>query len=491
MSDELESIGISIVLDDGIAEGMRRISRDMSLFSRQTDQTAAQMSRIARLHLGTYIPPEPVRQSPPATAAVIAPMPQKAPSVPAIEAPQAPRLSMPKLAPEPAPSVSVQIKREQTPSPAMSAVPSPPPVQPPVSVQQPALPPAPPVQPAAPMERRATAGQQVPPQPSPAPFVRPAPVGPVPSGQQVSPQPRPLSEVQEVSPQARSVLAVPPVPPPPDLPPVAVSSPLARITAVVPPLTPGTKPPADSQLKLAAKPSIKVALSNPSSPVQPLARLVPVRAAAPETPLLRTKSAPSPSAESPPTAGSSSARKTPVSSAQARETTRPRSTTTPPMAKTASTAVVYQRPPKVGPAMPSAAPSRSAGPAPAVASTREPITEAGKATVPDRVTPPPRLPTAPDGVRNVVSHVPSSAPPASASLNPQPPSATTATAATTQAPAPSTHAQMANVQGDVMLDGAQVGRWLSGAMAREAGRPPTAARSFNTRMAPAWPGTPL
>jgi hypothetical protein len=50
---------------------------------------------------------------------------------------------------------------------------------------------------------------------------------------------------------------------------------------------------------------------------------------------------------------------------------------------------------------------------------------------------------------------------------------------------------MANVEGDVLLDGAQVGRWISTAMAREAGRPPTAARGFNTRMTPAWPGFPL
>jgi len=41
VSDELESIGISLVLDDEVAEGIRRMSREMALFSRQTEFTAA------------------------------------------------------------------------------------------------------------------------------------------------------------------------------------------------------------------------------------------------------------------------------------------------------------------------------------------------------------------------------------------------------------------------------------------------------------------
>jgi hypothetical protein len=43
----------------------------------------------------------------------------------------------------------------------------------------------------------------------------------------------------------------------------------------------------------------------------------------------------------------------------------------------------------------------------------------------------------------------------------------------------------------MMLDGIRVGQWISSTMAREAARPPTAARGFNTRMTPAWPGMPL
>ena len=37
MSDELDSIGISLVLDDEVAEGIRRMSREMALFSRAPD----------------------------------------------------------------------------------------------------------------------------------------------------------------------------------------------------------------------------------------------------------------------------------------------------------------------------------------------------------------------------------------------------------------------------------------------------------------------
>jgi hypothetical protein len=50
---------------------------------------------------------------------------------------------------------------------------------------------------------------------------------------------------------------------------------------------------------------------------------------------------------------------------------------------------------------------------------------------------------------------------------------------------------MPTVSGNFMFNGMQMGRWVSGAMAKEAARPPTTARGFNTRMTPAWPGIPL
>ncbi|MCB8874770.1 hypothetical protein [Acidisoma silvae] len=48
--------------------------------------------------------------------------------------------------------------------------------------------------------------------------------------------------------------------------------------------------------------------------------------------------------------------------------------------------------------------------------------------------------------------------------------------------------QTASLQGDLVIDGAQMGRWLADAMGRQAARPPTSARRFNSRMAPIWPG---
>ncbi len=45
------------------------------------------------------------------------------------------------------------------------------------------------------------------------------------------------------------------------------------------------------------------------------------------------------------------------------------------------------------------------------------------------------------------------------------------------------------VQGDVYLDGARVGRWMSDRLAREADRPQGGVTSFDPRLGPAWPGS--
>jgi hypothetical protein len=45
------------------------------------------------------------------------------------------------------------------------------------------------------------------------------------------------------------------------------------------------------------------------------------------------------------------------------------------------------------------------------------------------------------------------------------------------------------VQGDVYLDGARVGRWLSDHLAREANRPQTGVTGFDSRLGLAWPGS--
>ena len=506
MSDELEPIGISLVLDDGLAEGLRRISQDMSLFSRQADQTAAQMSRIARLHLGAFIPPEPVRPQPPAAAAVVVPEPPKSPVMPAITAPQAPRPAM--LAPAPAPTVPVKISGQQRPfSAAIASMPGPPPARTSTSVPQPAVRPAPAVQQPAPppavsvgqqvspRSSLAPSVQQAPPAPSVATSVRQAPPPPsvAPSVQQVPPQPRPMAVGQEVAPQTHSMPAVRQVPPPPRTPPVAISSPPPGIAAAVPPPAMTVAPLSVRPDKPAARPTIQVALSNPSSPVPPPGRPVPVHAvAAAEIAPSRIVLVASPSSAPPPAGVSSSDRTMAALVPLPRQTARTTNAAPLPVANTAAQVVVGQRPPKVNLAPPSAIPGRTATQSLTAVALPLPsaATVVSNAPVLERVTPPPKLPTAPSGGRNFVSRVPSSAPPVRARQNAQA-TPTSATAETTQAPAAPGQAQMATVQGDVMLDGAQVGRWISSAMAREAARPPTAARGFNTRMAPAWPGTSL
>jgi hypothetical protein len=45
------------------------------------------------------------------------------------------------------------------------------------------------------------------------------------------------------------------------------------------------------------------------------------------------------------------------------------------------------------------------------------------------------------------------------------------------------------VQGDVFLDGARVGRWMSDRLAREADRPQAGMTGFDPRLGPAWPGS--
>lgn len=47
------------------------------------------------------------------------------------------------------------------------------------------------------------------------------------------------------------------------------------------------------------------------------------------------------------------------------------------------------------------------------------------------------------------------------------------------------------IQGDLLIDGAIMGNWLARTLAHQATRPGTGARRFNARLSPAWPGMPL
>ena len=229
VSEELESIGISLVLDDDVAEGIRRISREMALFNRQTEFTAAQMSQVARQHLGPSLPPEPERRKPTVAPVTVA-APPKVPTMPATEAPQAPSQApwpMPR-AQAPAP-VAPRGEVERKPAPAAIApMPNPPPPRP----------------------------------PAPAPQMSARPPAVVP---QVVPQTRPVPTAQQSPPQPRPVPATQPAPAQPRVTPGPVAAASPRPATVVPP-PPAQAPPSRPVDKSSARPKIQVALSTPPSP---------------------------------------------------------------------------------------------------------------------------------------------------------------------------------------------------------------------------------
>jgi hypothetical protein len=85
--------------------------------------------------------------------------------------------------------------------------------------------------------------------------------------------------------------------------------------------------------------------------------------------------------------------------------------------------------------------------------------------------------------------LPPSAEPASTSQQaPARPASTSAALAPPAAPVAAT-ASSGPAQGDVYLDGARVGRWMSDRLAREVDRPQTGVTGFDPRLGPAWPGS--
>ena len=75
-----------------------------------------------------------------------------------------------------------------------------------------------------------------------------------------------------------------------------------------------------------------------------------------------------------------------------------------------------------------------------------------------------------------------------AALAPPVPPAASRPAPSYAPPASSSRAKESSMRGDVFLDGARVGRWMSEQMARDAGRPNTGPTGFDPRRSAAWPG---
>lgn len=420
MSDELEPIGISLILDDGVAESLRRLGRDMQVFGRQADVTTAHMRRVAALHLGSYRQPDPGR-----IHAAVAPMT-------AAEARQPRRIQSPEVGPAPAPRSPMRpaMPHAQSgqPVPVTSArlydAARPPPRQIVSAAQSP------------------TAGD--------APTNKPPPVPPASTQWQ---RPHPVA----------------------DRPHAAQPTPSTTLTAVKPP----PNPPAETAQQ---RPKIHITLSRASPADVPHSQNLAATTTPARGPTARIEQAwtpaPNTTPEMPPT----------------------------PMGRSASTRPTQLAKPARLPAAPSRAlppptppPDTPAVPRHRLLATSDLASLSPKPPTDTAAVPPPSRAAAAPAPKAAVLLVPptrsSAGPRASFPLPPNAPSAPATNTAPASAAAasqgPGQSAASGPIPGDLWLDGISIGSWLSTTMAREAARPPTAARGFNTRMSPAWPGIPL
>ncbi|MCB8880414.1 hypothetical protein ACELLULO517_09235 [Acidisoma cellulosilytica] len=441
MSD-IESIGISLVLENGVGEGLRRLQQDLTLFDRATAERAARMQKLAAVHLPglnlapiaerriqvtaaprqvtarpvapardtdrrAWLPPpiRPVR--PPVTPWPAKPAASQPPQRPIADRATPPLQSVPVAArpavarPQPNPGLAPAKAKAAPPAVAATASPASPKVVAPRQRPQIAV-----TLSSAPVAQ-SKVSPVVPPIASPPPRARPSPqsvadstMKPIPAAQ---PAAAPAAPVEKARLAARPTV-VASIPPTPTLtPPV-----LRQTDGVVPPARlpiPAPRP----------TPVIAVTATAPkSSPLaaSPRPQILPPIAAAP----VQRPDQPEPSPE------------------------RPR--LTPPPILAARIATSWP------------APRAAVLPSPPLGKSPVPIASVGR-----QLAVPTPSPTEPD-----------KAPP-TAALPPDPQSAEAAT-----------------LRGDIMIDGIQMGRWLAESMARQAARPPTAARRFNTRMAPSWPG---
>lgn len=283
----------------------------------------------------------------------------------------------------------------------------------------------------------------------------------VPSPPARAPMPKPSPTVTLPTPPAAPVSAQPPIPPP-----------------KAPPTAPVATHPAPAVKPIA----IPVAKSPP--PITDLRAMVTPRAVVP---------APRPARQSSTTARAVSA----VSGISG--------TTVPPLARQAPQVVAPLTIPASKPVpivaqaslavLPPTTPNRSAisrtlmpsTPVPAAALSRQTAISDDAPTrwhvTPARGAP---IPTVPPAATPSIA-VPMPSPPAT--VAPAMQAATPSPAgARTEAEAPPAVAQPPSLQGELLIDGMQMGRWLAETIAKQAAGPPTTARRFNSRVAPAWPG---
>lgn len=419
---EIETIGISLVLDNGVAQGMQRLHRDLAMFDRAVGQRAADLRRLAQGHAAPLLPQQPA----PATMTPKPILPRAVAPHPAVDNPTeltAPAERRARTAAATIPSAPVLVKHERAATPrdahpaatAAAAAQSPPPAPPgrhPAPVQASPAPktPATPATPA-PAPRRATS-------PRPSPPMAPA----VPPQVPVTAPPRPRIEVRLASaPPPAQPRPAAGVSPPVQNPAVRPARPAISLSTPVPKPEAGPGPVAPRRVLAPRDPPLVGALVPKQAPATKRAIPTPPRAA---------RHAPAPTTPPPlrvPEAKAARSLPLPAPVAHLPQT--------PPIAHggiPASDATSWQQ-------SPAAPPLEMAAPSPL---------------------PPPSSPPLPQATAPAVEPL--------------------AQAVTTTP-----------IQGDLLIDGAQIGRWLGETMGRAAARPPSAARRFNSRMMPAWPGMSL
>lgn len=397
---EIETIGISLVLDNGVAEGMQRLQRDLAAFDQGLGERTARLQRLAERHLAFHLP----RHETMTAGAPPAVRPRMREARPHGAAPAA----------EPAPPRDI----------ARAAPVAERPAQP----QRPRLPPATStLQAVAPRAARPASPQTLVPGARPVTRTPPslpsvaAPQRAAPSQTNTVGLPAQTAAMPQAAPRPRiAVHLTPPIPPPL----TRAAVPHQRATAPAPPPAPRTDPlPTDRAVNA---PRFVASTRPPGATVPSDAAHPPPR--------------PLPATPGPPTAP------------PARPQPRPHA------------------------GGPWAAP-RPASPAPAPVPNMAP-----------RSPPPLPLPSPP-----LADHRAEALPPfAPRALVPAPPAEAPPPSPQTPPDNPiSPDASSGTIQGELMIDGVQIGRWLAETMARQAAQPPSAARRFNSRMMPAWPGMSL
>lgn len=402
MSD-IESIGISLVLENGVAEGLRRLERDLALFDRATEQRAAKMQSLALAHLPRFAEAPTSSANATAAAAPLPPVTAQPVETPATDKHTA-------WLPPPIPRI------QQAPSSRLTP-----------SVPRPAE-----------LRPRDVGHGKEPAPASPVPATRfaakPKPDQPKPVAQAVTSAPSAKVRNPQTSAKAADAKAA-----------------KAKIAITTSPrATPPRKSQPDAAIRAAAAPKPVTAVAPPSPPpLTPVADRVPVppiRPRAPNTPSITVSLSSQPPDRPAP----------PPSRVSAIDPVLP----TP------------QRPRPAEPALALATPlAQPLLTAPLASTTVTPLAPTPAATSPP---PPPIIPPA---CSRAAPKIPAPRPvdltPASRDLAPS---------------AASSSTDIMPLQGALSIDGAQIGRWLAETVARQAARPPTSARRFNSRMMPNWPG---